>query len=139
MNKNEVLIKYLKAIISDYKIKAEYSTNDNDTRVIIVQETDGQKVVFFGNCEPMFNYFSINIFGNSIQDQKETANNLGKLIGQAVSLKIENGDKVETWRLIFKQITNPQTIEYSDIRRIGYNLTLQTIITKVYEEAKKNE
>ena len=108
-------------------------------KVIIVQESDGQKVVFFGNCEPMFNYFSISIFGNSIQDQKETANNLGKLIGQAVSLKIENEDKVETWRLIFKQITNPQTIEYSDIRRIGYNLTLQTIITKVYEEAKKNE
>ena len=139
MNKNEVLIKYLKTIIDDYKIKAEYSTNDNDMKVIIVQESDGQKVVFFGNCEPMFNYFSISIFGNSIQDQKETANNLGKLIGQAVSLKIENEDKVETWRLIFKQITNPQTIEYSDIRRIGYNLTLQTIITKVYEEAKKNE
>lgn len=136
MKPNEVLIEYLKTIISDYKIKAEYSTNDNDIKVIVVQETDGQKVVFFGNCKPMFNYFLIDIFGKSIQDQKETANILGELIGQTASIVFDLPDKKETWRLIFKQISNPQTIEYQDIRRIGYSLTLQTIITKVYEEAK---
>lgn len=136
MKPNEVLIEYLKTIISDYKIKAEYSTNDNDIKVIVVQETDGQKVVFFGNCKPMFNYFLIDIFGKSIQDQKETANRLGELIGQSASIVFDLPDKKETWRLIFKQISNPQTIEYQDIRRIGYSLTLQTIITKVYEEAK---
>lgn len=136
MKPNEVLIEYLKTAISDYKIKAEYSTNDNDIKVIVVQETDGQKVVFFGNCKPMFNYFLIDIFGKSIQDQKETANILGELIGQTASIVFDLPDKKETWRLIFKQISNPQTIEYQDIRRIGYSLTLQTIITKVYEEAK---
>lgn len=136
MKPNEVLIEYLNTIISDYKIKAEYSTNDNDVKVIVVQETDGQKVVFFGDCKPMFNYFLIDIFGESIQDQKETANRLGELIGQTASIVFDLSDKKETWRLIFKQISNPQTIEYQDIRRIGYSLTLQTIITKVYEEAK---
>lgn len=139
MKTNDVLIAYLKTLISDYKIKAEYSTNDNDVKVIVVQQTDGQKVVFYGNAKPMFDYFSISIFGKSIQEQKETADMIGNLIGQTASLKFNVDNKVETWRLIFKQISNPQSINYQDIRRIGYNLTLQTIITKVYEEVNKNE
>lgn len=138
MKTNDVLIAYLKTLISEYKIKAEYSTNDNDVKVIVVQQTDGQKVVFYGDTKPMFDYFSISIFGKSIQEQKETADMLGNLIGQTASMKFEVENKVETWRLIFKQISNPQSINYQDIRRIGYNLTLQTIITKVYEEVKKD-
>lgn len=138
MKTNDVLIAYLKTLISEYKIKAEYSTNDNDVKVIVVQQTDGQKVVFYGNCKPMFDYFSISIFGKSIQEQKETADMLGNLIGQTASMKFEVDNKIETWRLIFKQISNPQSINYQDIRRIGYNLTLQTIITKVYEEVKND-
>lgn len=134
MKKNEVLIAYLKTLIENFKIKAEYSTNDNDLKVIVVQEVPGNKVVFFGNCEPMFNYFSIDVFGKSIQEEKETAGILGNLIGKTASIKFNIDNKVETWRLIFKQVTNPQSINYQDIRRIGYNLTLQTIITKVYEE-----
>lgn len=134
MKKNEVLIAYLKTLIENFKIKAEYSTNDNDLKVIVVQEIPGNKVVFFGNCEPMFNYFSIDVFGKSIQEEKETAGILGNLIGKTASIKFNIDNKVETWRLIFKQVTNPQSINYQDIRRIGYNLTLQTIITKVYEE-----
>lgn len=134
MKKNEVLIAYLKTLIENFKIKAEYSTNDNDLKVIVVQEVPGNKVVFFGNCEPMFNYFSIDVFGKSIQEEKETAGILGNLIGKTTSIKINVDKRVETWRLIFKQVTNPQSINYQDIRRIGYNLTLQTIITKVYEE-----
>ena len=138
MKTNDVLIAYLKTLISEYKIKAEYSTNDNDVKVIVVQQTDGQKVVFYGDTKPMFDYFSISIFGKSIQEQKETADMLGNLIGQTASMKFEVDNKIETWRLIFKQISNPQSINYQDIRRIGYNLTLQTIITKVYEEVKNN-
>lgn len=134
MKKNEVLIAYLKTLIENFKIKAEYSTNDNDLKVIVVQEVPGNKVVFFGNCEPMFNYFSIDVFGKSIQEEKETAGILGNLIGKTASIKINVDNRVETWRLIFKQVTNPQSINYQDIRRISYNLTLQTIITKVYEE-----
>lgn len=134
MKKNEVLIAYLKTLIENFKIKAEYSTNDNDLKVIVVQEVPGNKIVFFGNCEPMFNYFSIDVFGKSIQEEKETAGILGNLIGKTASIKFNIDNKVETWRLIFKQVTNPQSINYQDIRRIGYNLTLQTIITKVYEE-----
>lgn len=134
MKKNEVLIAYLKTLIENFKIKAEYSTNDNDLKVIVVQEVPGNKIVFFGECEPMFNYFSIDVFGKSIQEEKEKAGILGNLIGKTTSIKFRVGNKLETWRLIFKQVTNPQSINYQDIRRIGYNLTLQTIITKVYEE-----
>ena len=134
MKINDVLISYLNTLITDFKIKAEYSTNDRDVKVIVVQQTDGEKVVFFGNCKPLFDYFSISIFGTSIQEEKETADLIGNLIGQTASIKITVGNVVQTWRLIFKQVINPQTISYQDIRRIGYNLTLQTIITKVYEE-----
>ena len=134
MKKNEILIAYLKTLIENFKIKAEYSTNDNDLKVIVVQEVPGNKIVFFGECEPMFNYFSIDVFGKSIQEEKETAGILGDLIGKTASIKFRVGNKMETWRLIFKQVTNPQSINYQDIRRIGYNLTLQTIITKIYEE-----
>lgn len=134
MKINDVLISYLNTLITDFKIKAEYSTNDRDVKVIVVQQTDGEKVVFFGNCKPLFDYFSISIFGTSIQEEKETADLIGNLIGQTASIQLTVGNVVQTWRLIFKQVINPQTISYQDIRRIGYNLTLQTIITKVYEE-----
>lgn len=134
MKINDVLISYLNTLITDFKIKAEYSTNDRDAKVIVVQQTDGEKVVFFGNCKPLFDYFSISIFGTSIQEEKETADLIGNLIGQTASIQLTVGNVVQTWRLIFKQVINPQTINYQDIRRIGYNLTLQTIITKVYEE-----
>ena len=134
MKINDVLISYLNTLITDFKIKAEYSTNDRDVKVIVVQQTDGEKVVFFGSCKPLFDYFSISIFGTSIQEEKETADLIGNLIGQTASIQLTVGNVVQTWRLIFKQVINPQTISYQDIRRIGYNLTLQTIITKVYEE-----
>lgn len=134
MKINDVLISYLNTLITEFKIKAEYSTNDRDVKVIVVQQTDGEKVVFFGNCKPLFDYFSISIFGTSIQEEKETADLIGNLIGQTASIQLTVGNVVQTWRLIFKQVINPQTISYKDIRRIGYNLTLQTIITKVYEE-----
>ena len=49
--KQLILIKYLQNIVSAYttdkrKIKAEQSTNDNDSRVIVAQDQSGQKQVF---------------------------------------------------------------------------------------------
>ena len=48
-NKNLVLISYLNQIVDGYKVKAEFSTNDIDTKAIVCQETSGQKIVFFNN------------------------------------------------------------------------------------------
>ena len=47
-NKNLVLCSYLDSIINGYKVKAEYSTNSQDDKVIVVQETSGVKEIFFG-------------------------------------------------------------------------------------------
>lgn len=128
--KNEVLIKYLQSKISNYKFKAEYSTNDNDTEVIVVQEQMGEKVVFFGDCPPLFNYYSIQIFGSSIAKCKETSVEIGNLIGKSVLFQVNN----EKWQLIFKQLSNPQAIEYYDIRRVGYTATLKCIVNLVSKQ-----
>ena len=133
MKKNDVLIQFLKTIVTGYKIKAEYSTNDNDVKVIVVQEVDGEKTVFFDTNNKLFNYFQITIFGEKISEQKQVADLLGDLIGQ---MNYYSTTK-EKWQLIFKQVINPQTVEYQDIRRVGYNLTLKLIINKYWEEGTK--
>ncbi len=133
MKKNEVLINFLKTIVANYKIKAEYSTNDNDINVVVVQEVDGEKTVFFDTNNKLFNYFQITIFGKKISEQKQVADLLGDLIGQMNYFSTNK----EKWQLIFKQVINPQTIEYQDIRRVGYNLTLKLIINKYWEEETK--
>lgn len=126
-NKNLVLITYLKTIIDDYKIKAEYSTNDNDVKVIVVQEESGEKIVFFDCDNPLFNYYNINIFGDSIQDAKDTSVIIGNLIGKSILVDF----KGQKWQIIFKQLANPRTIEYMDIRRISYTSTLKCIVNRV--------
>lgn len=131
MNKNLVLIEYLNSIISDYKIKAEYSTNDDDLKVIVCQETSGQKVVFFNNDNPLFNYFVINVYGDSIQDEYETMGVIGRLIGKTVLVDYTVDKKTQKWQLIFKQMANPRTIQYMDIRRVAYTTTLQCIVNRV--------
>ena len=125
--KNEVLISYLQSIFPSYLVKAEFSTNDDDKKVIVVQEQPGQKVVFFCDIDPLFNYFQVNVYGLTMRDNYETANNIGKLIGKHVIFDYGN----EKWQIIFKQYSNPQAIEYLDIRRIGYTATLQIIINQV--------
>lgn len=129
--KQSILIKYLKKLIDDnssenYKVKAEYSTNDNDKRVVIVQEQPREKQVFYGNIEPLYNYYNIEIFGLSIKECKDLSLIIGSLIGQ----NIIEGD----YQLMFIQNINPQFLEYKDIRRVGYTLTLQTIINKIKED-----
>ena len=125
--KNEVLISYLQSIFTNYLVKAEFSTNDDDKRVIVVQEQPGQKIVFFGDIDPMFNYFQVNVYGLTMKENYTTANTIGKLIGKHVIYTYDN----HKWQIIFKQYSNPQAIEYMDIRRIGYTATLQCIISQV--------
>lgn len=126
IDKNLVLITYLQSIIKDYVFKSEYSTNDNDVKVIIVQETVGEKEVLFGDTK-LFNYFQIQIFGTSIREQKATSVVLGELIGKNVTVEYGNN----TYQILFQQLSNPQTIVYEDIRRVGYTLTLKTIIEDI--------
>jgi hypothetical protein len=130
--KQEVLINYLKGVLNDntFKIKAEYSTNDNDTKVIVVQEQAGEKVVFYGNCNPLYNYYEIVIFGSSIREEKNISILFGELIGENAIFDYK-GDK---WQILVKQLSNPQTIEYQDIRRVGYSMIFQTVINKISEE-----
>lgn len=128
--KNIILINYLQSIISNFKFKAEYSTNDNDSDVIVVQEQMGTKVVFFGDIPPLFNYYSIQIFGTSIAKCKEVSVDIGNLIGKSVLFKKGN----KTWQIIFQQFSNPQAIEYYDIKRVGYTSTLKCIVNLVYRD-----
>lgn len=137
--KQLILIKYLQSIVSGYttdkwKIKAEYSTNDNDSRVIVVQEQSGQKQVFYGDILPMYNYYMVDIYGLTIKECKELSLLIGNLIGKSERIEVENNGKLERWQIIFTQYVNPQAIEYMDIRRVGYNATLQCIISKIYEK-----
>ena len=125
--KNEVLISYLQSLFPEYLCKAEFSTNDDDKKVIVVQEQPGEKIVFFGDIDPLFNYFQITIGGLKMKDNYQVANQIGALIGKHV---IYEYDK-DKWQIIFKQYSNPQAIEYMDIRRVDYSATLQCIINKV--------
>jgi hypothetical protein len=129
--KNLVLISYLQSLFKDYLVKAEFSTNDEDKRVIVVQEQPGRKVVFFGDIDPMFNYFQVNIYGLTIRECYESSVVIGSLIGKHVIYEYKNGKDKETYQIIFKQYSNPQAIEYMDIRRVGYSATLQCIINKI--------
>lgn len=139
ITKQDVLIDYISELVGDeYIVKSEYSTDYRDIQVIVVQEQSGEKVVFFGNIDPMNDYFEINIFATSIRKAKETANLLGRLIGQSVyrDYEVEENNKKykDKWKIIFKQYSNPQTINYQDIRRVSYALTLQCIISKVFRK-----
>lgn len=143
--KNLMLIKYLNTLndIGDFKFKAEFSTNDNDTKVVVVQEQTGTKIVFYGDCPPLYNYYSIEIFGESIEEVKNISVIIGNLIGQSVRFENEyinsNGNKYnELWQIIFMQFTNPQPVEYLDIRRVGYTSTLKCIVNLIKQELIEN-
>lgn len=125
--KNEVLISYLQSLFPEYQCKAEFSTNDDDKKIIVVQEQPGQKIVFFGDIDPLFNYYQITIGGLKMKENYITANTIGDLIGKHI-LYDYKGDK---WQIIFKQYSNPQALEYMDIRRVDYIATLQCIVNQV--------
>ena len=129
-NKNAVLIAYLDSIINDYKIKAEYSTNKNDTKVIVVQETSGQKEIFF-DANPLYNYYNVDIFSDDIKGAKDTSVEIGNLIGKNIIFDWLNNKKTEKWQILIKQFANPRTIVYEDIRRVSYTSTLQCIVNRI--------
>lgn len=135
--KQLVLIQFLQDTINDnsWKFKAEYSTNDDDKKVIVVQEQTGQKVVFYGDITPLYNYYLIDIFGTSIREAKNMSLLLGYLIGTNNTLTYtftQNNEEItEKWQIIIKQFSNFQPIEYQDIRRVGYTGTMQCIVNKI--------
>lgn len=134
-NKNLVLISYLNTLITGFKIKAEYSTNDDDIKVIVVTETSGEKVVFYDNNNALFNYYDIQIYGDNIEECKNIAVEIGNLIGQMTifdyEVKTKTGTETQKWQLIFQQFANPRTIQYMDIRRIAYTMTLKCVVNRV--------
>ena len=145
--KQLILINYLQEKIDEYdkvnkwKVKAEYSTNDNDKRVIVVQEQDGEKIVFYGDGTQLNNYYMLDIYGLTIKECKNISLMFGYLIGQSVLIDTEYTDEnnntyEEKWQIIFSQWVNPQAVEYLDIRRVGYNSTLKCIVNKVYQKLK---
>ena len=126
IEKNLILISYLESLNLGYKLKAEFSTNDDDVKVILVQMAPGTKQILFDN-EKLYDHFNIQIFGESIQEQKNTAVLIGDLIGENIVYEYNN----KKYQLLFKQISNPQNIMYQDIRRVGYTMTLRVIIREI--------
>lgn len=133
-NKNLVLCSYLDSIINGYKVKAEYSTNSQDDKVIVVQETSGVKEIFY-EANPIYNYYNVDIFGDNIQNAKNISVEIGNLIGKDIYFDYEVGhgshQEVQKWQIIIKQFANPRTIEYKDIRRVSYTMTMQTIVNRI--------
>ena len=83
----------------------------------------GREILFEGY---IYDNFTIEIFGKSIRENKQTAYEIGLLPGNNITYEY-NGDK---YQILFRQISNPTNIFYEDIRRVGYTLTLQTIIER---------
>lgn len=129
-NKNLVLIQFLNSMISGFKIKAEFSTNDKDVKVIVVQETSGQKIVFFDNDNPLYSYFNVEIFGDSIEEEYKTSAKIGDLIGHNNYVNFQG----QKWQILIKQYSNPRTIQYYDIKRVSYTMTFQCIVNRIDKE-----
>lgn len=136
-----VMIDLLRNLINDttWKIKAEYSTNDNDKKVIVVQEQTGPKVVFYGDCSPIYNYYTIQVYGTSIEEEKNMSLTIQQLIGTNTLIERTKENVKSTWHVLVKQFTNFQPIEYMDIRRVGYTATMLCIVSKINEVQIQNE
>lgn len=133
-HKNLVLIDFLKSITNGYKVKAEYSTNDNDIQVIVVQEESGQKIVFYDGSK-LYNYYNIDIFGDNIQNAKDVSVDIGDLIGNNIYFDWEykhgKAHEIQKWQIMIKQFANPRTLYWDDIRRVSYTMTLQCIVNRI--------
>jgi hypothetical protein len=124
-DKNLVIIKYLELLDNTFTYKSEYSTTDNEKKVVIVSMRPGEKEVLWDGV--INDYFEIQIFGGSILEEKTLANKIGDLIGQIVYVTYNN----KNYSIVVSQISNPQSIVYEDIRRVGYTLILKTIINEL--------
>jgi hypothetical protein len=144
--KNKILIKYLQSLNlnDEFTFKGEFQTDSNTEKVVVVQETSGAKIVFYGNATPLFNYYSIQVFGLSISESKSLSADIGNLIGISDYINVIYNDPKtkkkynEKWQIIFQQYSNPQPIEYLDIRRIGYTATLKCIVNLVSRKEIEN-
>lgn len=125
IDKNLILISYLETITKGYLIKSEMSTNDMDERVIVVQMATGTRDVMFDGY--LYDNFSIQVFGKSIREQKQTAYELGLLAGENKTFDY-NGKK---YQLLFIELSNPTQIFYQDIRRVGYQMTYKIVINEI--------
>ena len=99
IDKNLILITYLNTLnkLKGYLIKSEYSTNDNDISVIVVQMASGTKEIMYEGY--LYDYFTIQVFGKSIREQKQTAYELGLLAGENITFNY-NG---RIYQLLFKE------------------------------------
>lgn len=134
-NKNKVVIDFLRSIIDNFIIRAEYNTYDKDKNCIVVQEESGRKVVFY-DANPLYNYYNVDIFGTNIQESKNVSVDIGNLIGNNIYFDWEFTKKDKTketqkWQILVKQFSNPRTLEWSDIRRVSYTMTLQCIVNRI--------
>lgn len=134
-NKNKVLIDFLRSITDDFIIRAEYNTNDLDNNVIVVQEESGMKEVFYDGTK-INNYYNIDIFGTNIQVCKNVSVDVGNLIGNNIYFEWtykddKNNIEIQKWQILIKQFSNPRTLEWSDIRRVSYTMTLECIINRI--------
>lgn len=77
VDKNLVLIEFLRTICAGYMIKSEISSNDNDVNVIVVQMATGSRELLYEDY--LYDNFNIQVFGNSIRNQKQTAYELSLL------------------------------------------------------------
>ena len=64
IDKNLILIRYLKEMFPDYLIKSEISTNDDDVSVIVVQMATGPRDILFKDY--IYDNFTIEIFFNIV-------------------------------------------------------------------------
>lgn len=135
VDKNLVLIEYLKnytarvvnnKVVNDYVFKAEYSTNDNDLKVVVVTQRPTEKQVLFCG-KKLYEAFQVEIFGDSIRSEKEMANKIGDLIGDNITITYDN----KPYQIMFMQMSNPQSVVYEDIRRVAYTMILRTIINEI--------
>lgn len=125
VDKNLILTRYFKNLFPDYLVKSEISSNDEDLSVIVIQMATGPREILYEGY--IYDNFTIEIFGKSIRENKQTAYKIGLLPGDNVIFEY-NG---KNYQILFKQMSNPTNIFYQDIRRVGYTLTLQTIINEI--------
>ena len=125
LDKNLLLTRYFKNLFPEYIVKSEISSNDEDLSVIVIQMATGPRDVLFEGY--IYDNFTIEIFGKSIRENKTTAYQIGLLPGENITFEY-NGKK---YQIMFKQMSNPTNIFYQDIRRVGYTLTLQTVINEI--------
>lgn len=125
VDKNLILTRYFKNLFPEYIVKSEISSNDEDLSVIVIQMATGPRDILFEGY--IYDNFTIEIFGKSIRENKTTAYQIGLLPGENITFEY-NGKK---YQIMFKQMSNPTNIFYQDIRRVGYTLTLQTVINEI--------